>query len=499
MDLIRGKMILDRQRQYLIELSGGSRFVKNLQQDNADPASSGHFEAVIASAMDAIITVDERQEIVFFNPAAELMFGIATHDALNQPITNLIPEEFRAGHEKHIERFRATGVTGRRMGALGAISGLRSSGETFRIEASISQANIGGKWLATVILRDITERLANEEARLLLSQEVDHRAKNALAVVQAIVKLTSAESTEQYVEAISGRFDALARAHSLLARGSWKGGDLGQIIDEEMVGFQQAGQIRYEGPHVTLSAKSVQPVSLMFHELATNAVKHGALSVDRGTVTIGWRVLHDGSLALRWTEAGGPRVTQPERQGFGSSLIATLSGQLRSRATNDWLEEGLDFTMILPPAAFKLRLAPEGDDKPGSPPGDGAGRRPRRVLVVEDEAIVAMVLVSGLKADGWEVIGPASTIEEAYQLLADEAAPDVAILDINLEGVPVYPLAQVLQARHISFAFYSGYSMPVPDPRFQHVPLIGKPARAHVIDAELSRLAEETPLVMPRS
>jgi PAS domain S-box-containing protein len=466
--------------------------------ERGDWISSAHFEAVLASAMDAIITIDGDQNIVFFNVAAELMFDMKKSEAIGQPLLNLIPEMSREGHDKHVRLFRATGVTGRRMGALGAVSGRRSNGTTFRIEAGISQANVGGKWLATVILRDITERLANEEARHLLSQEVDHRAKNALAVVHAIVKLTTADSTEEYVEAITGRLDALARAHGLLAKGSWTGGDLRQIADEELTGFQRAGQVSFEGPKVTLSVKSVQPLSLLFHELATNAVKHGALSVDEGTVAVRWEVDHRGALLLRWTEAGGPPVVAPERRGFGSSLIESLGEQLRSRQTIDWLPGGLHFAIELPTMAFKAH--PELTEDRSEAPANERRKKPgRQVLVVEDEAIVALVLTAGLQSDGWEIIGPASTIEGAYQLLAEGLRPDVAILDINLDGVPIYPLAQVLQARNIPFVFYSGYSAPILDPRFRHVTLIGKPARVHVINDELSRLVADASLIASRS
>ena len=113
------------------------------------------------------------------------------------------------------------------------------------------------------------------------------------------------------------------------------------------------------------------------------------------------------------------------------------------------------------------------------------------MLVVEDEAIVALALTSALMSEGWEPIGPAATIEDAYQLLGDTEPPDVAILDINLDGVPIYPLAQILQARAIPFIFYSGYSNPALDPRFHNVPLIGKPARVQTINSELHRLVDE--------
>lgn len=470
--------------------------------ENVDPIvresiSRGHFEAILLSAMDAIITIDENQNIVFFNKAAQTMFGLTAAEAIGRPLVDLIPEASREGHEKHVDLFRKTGVTGRKMGALGAVSGRRSNGETFRIEAGISQASVDGKWMATVILRDITERLANEEAKNLLAQEVDHRAKNALAVVHAIVRLTASESKDQYIEAITGRLDTLARAHGVLAKSSWTGGDLGQIVEEELLGFQTTGQVRCDGPNLTLSVKSVQPLSLLLHELATNAVKHGALSALDGRVTIIWRVNHGGSLLLRWIESGGPRVHAPAKRGFGSNLIGSLGDQLRGRTNTDWLPDGLQFSIELPPGSFIERndQAEEPSDKPRK---DKRKKDKRRVLVVEDEAVVALVLGAGLRSEGWDVIGPVATLEAAYQLLAQGAAPNVALLDLNLDGEPIYPLAQVLQAHNIPFAFYSGYSAPVLEERFANIKLIGKPARVHIINEELIRLVEESDLIASR-
>jgi PAS domain S-box-containing protein len=464
---------------------------------SGDSISRGHFEAVLLSAMDAIVTIDESQKIVFFNNAAEIMFGLTAADAIGRPLIELIPECSRDGHEKHVQLFRKTGVSGRKMSALGALSGRRSNGETFRIEAGISQASVDGKWLATVILRDITERLATEEAKNLLAQEVDHRAKNALAVVHAIVQLTAAESKEKYIEAITGRLDTLARAHGVLAKSSWTGGDLRQILEEELLGFQATGQVNLIGSDLTLSVKSVQPLSMLFHELATNAVKHGALSVLDGRVAIDWSVNREGSLLLRWTESNGPSVNPPTRRGFGSDLIESLGDQLHGSANIEWLSNGLNFWIELPRGSFILQKRRD-NLKSGKSHNERYQKTPKSVLVVEDEAVVALVLAAGLRSAGWKILGPVATVEAAYQMLAVGAVPDVALLDLNLDGEPIYPLAQVLQARHIPFAFYSGYSAPMLEGRFKEVPLIGKPTRVHILNQKLVELVEAASLIATR-
>jgi PAS domain S-box-containing protein len=349
-------------------------------------------EGIVDSAMDAIITIDERNNIVLFNPAAENMFGVARGEAIGEPISRFIPQRFRAGHDEHIERFRRTGVTGRSMGALGAISGLRADNEEFPIEASISQVDIGGERLATVILRDITERRANEEARLMLAREVDHRAKNALAVVQALVALTTAPTTEAFVAAIRGRIAALARAHSLLAQNRWKGGDLSDIVREEAAAYGKPGQIHISGPDLALGPDAVQPISLILHELATNAVKYGALSQPEGRVDLSWEIDAEGKLIIQWAESGGPPVVEPSTRGFGSTLITTMGAkQLGGEISMDWRGGGIVVHAALPKESYRSDQLRQG---PPQLPEDGRRERASegRLLIVEDETLVALEL-----------------------------------------------------------------------------------------------------------
>lgn len=453
--------------------------------------SRRRMEGIVESAMDALITVDESQRIVLFNPAAERMFGVSGKDALGSPIERFIPERFRHGHAEHIRFFKETGVTNRRMGALGAISGLRANGEEFPVEASISQVQIGGGKLATVILRDITERKANEDSRQLLAREVDHRAKNALAVVQALVSLTRAETKEEFIVAVRGRVSTLSRAHSLLAQNRWQGGDLAAVLTEETRTYQSVNQLMIGGPTVTLTPNAVQPVSLLIHELATNAVKYGALSVAEGRVDVSWRILPSFELELRWTEAGGPPVHKPVSKGFGSTLVTEVATrQLAGKLDISWPTTGMCLVATLPPSVYRpdVSAGPTAGQEvqPKSSETGSAGR----ILVVEDETLIAMELCNELESRGWEVVGPAATADEAMRLVGSTQLPDVAVLDVNLGGKPVYPFAEWLQTRGVPFLFCTGYEQLEDHEFFSDWTTIRKPVNMTLLEGELRRIRQ---------
>ena len=216
------------------------------------------------------------------------------------------------------------------------------------------------------VVQDITERKAAEERQALLTRELDHRAKNALAVVQAALRLTPKDDPDAYARAVEGRVAALARAHTLLAEGRWKGAPLGALVEAELAAFLPASgvgepdgaeaahdgqspalplpRVLLDGPALTLTPAATQALSMALHELATNAVKHGALSRTGGRVVVSWRADHAaGLLRLRWEEHGGPPVpAPPARRGFGSRVIeATARDQLGGRVERRWEAEGL--------------------------------------------------------------------------------------------------------------------------------------------------------------
>jgi PAS domain S-box-containing protein len=203
---------------------------------------------------------------------------------------------------------------------------------------------------------DIHARKMAEERQALLSREVDHRAKNALAVVQAALRLTKAPDLASYIRAIEGRVGALARAQTLLADDRWAGADLRTLLQGELAPFlgapaDEQGAVfatDLDGPPVALPPGMAQPLAMALHELATNAVKHGALSLLAGRISVSWRLTRPRPagaplLRLRWIEAGGPPIPRPpERRGFGSRVIeGTVQGQLGGSISLAWETSGL--------------------------------------------------------------------------------------------------------------------------------------------------------------
>lgn len=187
---------------------------------------------------------------------------------------------------------------------------------------------------------DITSWRTAEEARALLMREVDHRARNALVTVQSIIRLSDSTDPERFRQAVAGRVDALARAQSSLTRSGWEGGRIEDIIAEEIQASGRADRFESGGPSILLGASDVQPLSMILHELTTNALKYGALSVAEGRVSVTWQVGAPG-WSMTWTERGGPAVSPPDQKGFGSRLINRLAAQLEGGAMFDWRPVGL--------------------------------------------------------------------------------------------------------------------------------------------------------------
>jgi len=333
---------------------------------------------------------------------------------------------------------------------------------------------------------DITDRKEAEERQALLTREVDHRARNALAVTQSIVRLTKGNTIKSYISAVEGRIGALSRAHTLLSESRWQGADLVKLVDEELAPYRtSADNVTASGPHVSLRPVTAQILALALHELATNAAKYGALSSTAGRVELGWD-LKAGNLTLQWREIGGPHARAPNSQGFGTKIItASVASQLGGHAAFNWLPEGLHCVLSIP-ISDTIGQAERPPTASWSPVKTQTVTQSQvlagnRVLLVEDEALVAMVMRDMLTEFGLTVVGPFSRMSEAIAAATREDV-DAAVLDINLDGEMVYSLADLLSARGIPFVFVTGYGSESIDGRFAHVPVLQKPIERQVLE-----------------
>jgi PAS domain S-box-containing protein len=453
--------------------------------------SEARKDAILRSALDAIIIMDHEGRFVDVNPAAERMFGHSRTAALGRPVADLIiPPRLREQHHRGLAHYLATGegtmlhrqvelpalrangtefpvevsivpvpgsnpplftgflrdVSDRRL----AESRLRESAERFRslvevsaqivwmadpdgamtddspswraftgqtydewkgfgwldaihpddrarvaeawrdtvarkadIEIDYRLHHVSGEWRWTTVRAtqiftedgafkgyvgmntDITERKQAEERQRLLANELAHRGKNLLAVVQAIAarSLTGTRSLGEARDALLHRLQALARGQSVLVSGGVDGASVGEIVRLELEIFSE--RVKIEGPEVLLTPKAAETFSLVVHELGTNAAKHGALSVPDGRVAVKWAVEGNNSeekFRFQWREHDGPAVAQPSRRGFGSILLEQAAAQaFQTQPSLRFTPDGLRYDFDGPLSAIIAR-APDDED-----------------------------------------------------------------------------------------------------------------------------------------
>ncbi|WP_349367415.1 HWE histidine kinase domain-containing protein [Salinarimonas sp.] len=337
-----------------------------------------------------------------------------------------------------------------------------------------------------VVLRRIDEIAREREAARarqdVLIAELDHRVKNTLATIQSLVKYSaaSAASLEAFTRTVQMRLHAMARTHDLLTRARWEGADLAQIVETESAPYGGRNRVRLDGPPAVLKPKTALSLSLAMHELATNAAKYGALSVSEGWVDVSWGVKPDCErLVLVWKERGGPRVEPPPRRGFGRTLLErSVAYEIDGRVTLDFAPEGLTCTAEIP--VEQLVREPDDRDAPdaASPSAGEAARAAiagRRVLVVEDQALIAMEVQDELEAAGLSVVGPVGRLDKALAAAENEAV-DAALIDVDLDGERSWPVADLLARRGVPFAFTTGFQAQIVfPPRFVAATVLAKP------------------------
>jgi PAS domain S-box-containing protein len=306
--------------------------------------------AIVDSSDDAIVSTNLDGSIATWNRRATRLYGYLAEEIIGQPVTILIPSD-RLGEEQVILERIQRGESVEHYETIRR----RKDGSLVPISLTVSPVRSGyGKVIgASKIARDISERKQKEEQIALLSREVDHRSKNLLSIVQATVHLAHGDTPEALKKAVVGRIQALANVHTLLGKSRWVGVDIRRLITDELSPYQTDGKSRAEimGLDLLLKPRSAQCVAVALHELATNAAKYGALSVQTGRVLIEWSLTSDGMLVIVWTESNGPLVKPPSSGGFGTLVIQQIvKGELKGTAQFDWRSDGLVCTLTLDPA-----------------------------------------------------------------------------------------------------------------------------------------------------
>lgn len=352
------------------------------------------------------------------------------------------------------------------------------------------------------MVEDVTDRHNADEQQQMLMGELDHRVRNVLATVLATAQLTgqTAHTKDAYVASLKGRIGAMARTHSLLNRGRWRGASLRQVIEDELSPYaSNPAAFTVGGPDGVLPPRKVLNLAMVVHELATNAAKYGALSVPDGRVSVTWRITgttnDDRRLRLLWQETGGPFVSAPAQRGFGTHLIERGAVEPGSDVKLSFAAEGvtclIDFPLPTWAAQEEGRGAPAFSGPavpPKLPPSSG-----QRVLLLEDEPIVALELAAALTEAGLDVVGPAYDLQQADALIAEPVA--AAVLDVNVGGAMTFPIAERLLAQGVMVLFVTGYELGALRPEsLRHVPVLQKPATGEqVADRVLALLRRSAP------
>jgi PAS domain S-box-containing protein len=280
-------------------------------------------ESIVQSALDyAIISMDLDGLVTSWNEGAHKILGWTADEMIGKPATAFFTEEDR---ERGVPQTEMTAALTKGRGNDERWH-LREDGTRFWASGEMMALKVDDKVVGFIkILRDRT----GERQRLLM-HELGHRMKNTLSVVQSIVtqSMRNAASLEDAKEKLLSRIAAYSTAHEILLQKQWLSATLRNVVEaaKSAIGWEASERIRSSGDDVVLGPQAALSISLVLHELLTNACKYGALSNETGYVDIAWSVERRASvenLSLSWQEFGGPRVSAPSRSGFGSRLIET--------------------------------------------------------------------------------------------------------------------------------------------------------------------------------
>ena len=337
--------------------------------------------------------------------------------------------------------------------------------------------------LVEIVLRH-NELLAEERAKAdvrqrMLNEELNHRVKNILAVIKSLVgqPVREGRSLEDYVASLKGRIQALAVAHDQVIRGEG-GGQIAELIEAEISPYRTVNvAIALQGPGVWLDARAFSVMALVLHELATNAAKYGALSRAGGRLDVNWTIDSTGSCVVDWRESGGPLVTPPSREGFGTYLLDRgVPFDLGGTSDVDFAPDGVHARFCLPSRHVRRADAVVTTTSRVVAKQQAAGLPAEtRILLLEDQMLIAMDIEASLAERGYAAVTTTNSVREALVVL-ERQRPDVAILDINLGETTSLPVAEALKRLGVPFIFATGYGEGTSIPEgFADVPIVRKP------------------------
>ncbi|EJU10453.1 signal transduction histidine kinase [Sphingomonas sp. LH128] len=491
--------VLNSKVTVFVELARQRREIA-FQRDELG-AALGRLRAHGDNSPMAVLEIDSSLRIVGWYKGAERTMGYTAADMLGVPLSEAPFLPPNGGREAFLKGMGELLEGGDRR-AMQEHRYRRADGSLREGEWYCSSLAGTGLRPGSVMIEmlDITERRRAEDTQRLLIGELNHRVKNTLATVQAIASqgFRHARSHREFQDAFTGRLQALARAHSMLSATTWESASLRRLIaDHVAIGALSEDRLLLDGPDADLPPELALRFSLVFHELATNAHKYGAFSNAVGTVRLAWTVTSH-VLAMEWSEHGGPPVSPPERRGFGSTLIEHSMVSDGARIVSEFAPEGVRWSMVLPLVPGARVVEPEPQPVAPPPVADApASMPPMRILVVEDEPLVAMELIMEIEDGGCVAIGPATSCEQALAMIR-EAGPDLALLDGNLNGEKIDPVADALAARDTPFAFVSGYDREHLPRGHADRPMLNKPFVVADVRAMLLQLAESAKAPIPQ-
>jgi PAS domain S-box-containing protein len=449
------------------------------------------FEAAMSAIADAFYAIDRDWRVVVFNAAAEQYFGFPAEQVLNRNLWDVFPQGRGRPYEDLCRKAKEEGVRS----TLVMPSALRP-GRT--VEITFAPWDDG----LCVAITDVTDRKSREEQVSHLMREVNHRSKNLLAVVQAVARQTAAKSPRDFVASFEQRLLALAKAQDLLVQGEWRQVAFEDLVRAELGHFAAliGKRIIIDGPTIAITPAAAQSLGMAIHELSTNAAKYGALSNDVGAITITWSLDKPAgparNLSIEWREVGGPSVSAPLSKGFGATVIGPMvRNGLSAEVDVIFDPAGLIWRVscnadlvVMPPAAPK---AQHGEPPAAAPAAMAVTRG--RILIVEDEPLVGMEIADALEQAGFTVLGPVTSNQDAFELLAAQGC-EGAVLDVNLGRETSETLALKFAADGVPFVTLTGYAQDQVPAVFNTAPLLTKPIVTEVLVAELAgRLAQSRP------